>query len=170
MVLATGIYEVVGASEKAPAVGTSAPDFTLNSQEGKPVNLRDYRGKWVVLYFYPKDFSMGCTTEACSFRDNFDEFVKAGATVVGVSSDSVESHKGFIEKNHLPFTLLSDEDTAVQTIYGVKSVFAGQILPGRITYIIDRKRVVRHIFSSRVDMKAHVTDSLKVIKTLQDEA
>jgi peroxiredoxin Q/BCP len=151
-------------------VGDFAPDFSLPDQANKAVHLDELvKANIVVLYFYPKDFSSGCTLEACTFRDNFDDFVNVGATVVGVSSDSPESHQSFIEKHHLPFTLVSDEDGTVQTIYGVKSVFAAQIIPGRITYIIDKQRVVRHIFSSRVDMRGHVTDALKVIKSLQAE-
>lgn len=149
-------------------VGDHAPDFSLPDQSNNIVHLADLvKSAIVVLYFYPKDFSMGCTLEACTFRDNFEDFQKAGATVVGVSTDSVESHESFIQQHRLPFTLLSDTDGAVQTLYGVRSVFAAEMFPGRITYIVDKDGIVRHVFSSRVDMRAHVTDALKVIKLLQ---
>ncbi len=143
-------------------VGEAAPDFTLPDQDGKPFRLSEQRGKVIVLYFYPKDFTSGCTKEACHFRDAFEDFTEAGAIVVGVSGDSQESHRKFREAYLLPFSLLSDEGGEVKKLYGV----SGGILPGRVTFIIDKEGVVRHSFSSRIDMKAHVDEAMKTLKTL----
>jgi peroxiredoxin Q/BCP len=143
--------------------GQTAPDFSLPSQEGKTVKLNDYVDKnIVVLYFYPKDFTPGCTTEACTFRDNFEDFKDIGAVVIGISSDSVESHRKFIEKYNLPFLLLSDEGGKVREAYGA-SRFAG--LPARITFVIDKKGVVRMVFES-MNAKAHIEEAKKVVKLL----
>jgi thioredoxin-dependent peroxiredoxin len=143
--------------------GQTAPDFSLPSQEGKMVKLSDYADKnVVVLYFYPKDFTPGCTTEACTFRDNFQDFTDIGAVVIGVSSDSVESHKKFIEKYNLPFLLLSDEDGKVREQYGAAK-FAG--LPARVTFVIDKKGVIRMVFES-MNAKAHIEEAKKVVKLL----
>src|SRR3954449_3143557 len=104
--------------------GAPAPDFTLPNQEGKPVSLKDYKGKSaVVLYFYPKDYTPGCTAEACSFRDSYDVFKEAGAEVIGVSSDTADSHQAFAAKHGLPFVLLSDQGGKVRKLYGVPSTF-----------------------------------------------
>jgi peroxiredoxin Q/BCP len=132
---------------KKVGVGDVAPDFTLPSQSGTPVRLGDMiGGKALVLYFYPKDDTPGCTAEACSFRDGYEAFVEAGAEVVGVSSDSAESHKRFAARHALPFVLLSDEGGEVRKLYGVPSTLG--LLPGRVTYVIDRDGIVRHVFSS----------------------
>ena len=143
-------------------VGEEAPDFTLPDQDGKLVTLSSLRGKNVVLYFYPKDFSSGCTKEACHFRDSYEDFTDAGAIVVGVSGDSVESHKKFIDAYLLPFTLLSDEKKEVRNIYGV----SGHILPARVTFVIDKTGVIRHVFSSQMDMMAHIDEAKKILKTM----
>ena len=111
------------AGDKAPAVGTDAPDFTLNSQDGKPISLRDFRGKWVVLYFYPKDMTKGCTIEAHNFQRDQPEFDKKKAVIVGVSLDTVDSHVQFCTKENLTFKLLSDPDHAVTSQYGSLSAF-----------------------------------------------
>jgi peroxiredoxin Q/BCP len=131
-------------------VGDEAPDFTLPDQEGRPVTLSKLRGKNVVLYFYPKDFSPGCTREACDFRDSYEDFTDAGAVVVGVSGDSVESHKRFIDEYKLPFTLLSDMKGEVRKLYGTYRILG--LVSGRYTFIIDKEGVTRHIFSSETDM------------------
>ena len=141
-------------------VGSKAPDFTLSSQSGEMVNLSDFLGKRpVVLYFYPKDNTPGCTTEACAFRDEHDTFTKLDAEVIGVSSDSVQDHKRFAEKHHLTFTLLSDEGGKVRKLYGVPNTFG--FLPGRVTYVIDKEGMIRHIFSSQVKTSKHVEEALK---------
>jgi peroxiredoxin Q/BCP len=143
-----------------PKPGDKAPDFTLQNQDGKSVTLSSLKGKKVVLFFYPKDFSPGCTREACHFRDSFEDFTEAGAEVVGVSADSVESHKKFIESNLLPYTLLSDNKGEVAKLYGV----SGFLLPGRTTFIMDSDGVILHIFSSQTNMRAHIDESLKILK------
>ncbi|SRR5579875_363199 len=146
-------------------VGLPAPDFTLPNQEGKPVTLSDFRGKNVVLYFYPKDNTAGCTAEACAFRDSYQVFKDAGAEVIGVSSDSAESHEQFAAQHHLPFILLSDEGGAVRKRYKVPASLG--LLPGRVTYVIDREGIVRHIFSSQLNFQKHVTEALRILQELQ---
>ena len=118
-------------------VGDKAPDFTLPSQAGEPVRLQDRLGeRVVVLYFYPKDNTTGCTAEACAFRDSYESFADAGAEVIGVSSDSADRHAGFASKHRLPFTLLADQGGRVRKAYGVPATFG--LIPGRVTYVIDR--------------------------------
>jgi peroxiredoxin Q/BCP len=146
-------------------VGDEAPDFTLPDQEGRPVTLSKLRGKNVVLYFYPKDFSPGCTREACDFRDSYEDFTDAGAVVVGVSGDSVESHKRFIDEYKLPFTLLSDMKGEVRKLYGTYRILG--LVSGRYTFIIDKEGVIRHVFSSETDMQKHVDEALRVLKELK---
>jgi len=146
-------------------VGDRAPDFTLPSQSGDTVSLSDFRGKKaVVLYFYPKDNSPGCTKEACAFRDSYEAFKEAGAEVVGVSSDSEESHGLFSLKFGLPFILLSDEGGKVRELYGVPSSLG--LIPGRVTYVIDKEGIVRRVFSSQLNAEKHIEESLRVIKGL----
>ena len=149
-------------------VGDKAPDFTLPSQMGDNVTLSEYFGKKnIVLYFYPKDESPGCTREACKFRDRYEVFTGLGAEVLGISSDSLESHKSFATHHGLPFILLSDEDNKVRELYGVSSTMG--IIPGRVTYIIDKKGVVRHIFSSQFQPEKHIEEALKILKELEKE-
>lgn len=146
-------------------VGDKAPDFTLPDQSGGTVTLSDLLArKVVVLYFYPKDNTRGCTAEACSFRDSYESFTDAGAEVVGISSDSVESHEKFAGRHELPFVLLSDKDRAVRKQY--KATTLG-IAPGRITFVIDQEGVIRHAFSSMGNIGGHVDDALAVVKELQ---
>jgi peroxiredoxin Q/BCP len=140
--------------------GDKAPDFTLPSQAGEPVRLSDRLGEHsVVLYFYPKDETSGCTAEACAFRDSYE--------VIGVSSDSVDKHAGFADHHKLPFTLLSDQGGAVRKSYGVPAALG--VLPGRVTYVIDRAGTVRHVFNSMLNIGRHIDDALTVVKKLQDE-
>lgn len=149
-------------------VGDKAPDFTLPSQSGEPVRLYDRLGeRAVVLYFYPKDNTMGCTAEACAFRDSYEVFTDAGAEVIGVSSDSVDRHAGFAGRYQLPFTLLSDEGGQARKSYGVKSVFG--VIPGRVTYVIDRDGTVQHVFESMSNIGQHVNDALGVVQRLNTE-
>lgn len=145
-------------------VGDTAPDFTLPSQKGSPVSLRDLRGKAVVLYFYPKDDTPGCTTESCAFRDQYEVFKTSGAEVIGVSSDSPESHQKFAAKYQLPFTLLSDKGDQVRKQYGATAAFG--LFPGRVTYVIDPQGVVQYIFNSMFNSKGHVEESLKTLQQL----
>jgi peroxiredoxin Q/BCP len=153
---------------RSVGVGSKAPDFTLLSQSGEMVSLRDFLGKKpVVLYFYPKDDTPGCTKEACAFRDSFEEFRKLDAEVIGISSDSVESHRSFAKKHDLPFTLLSDEDGKVRRLYGVPNTLG--LFPGRVTYVIDEEGVVRHIFSSQLGMEKHVEEALKALRSIESK-
>jgi peroxiredoxin Q/BCP len=152
----------------AISVGDQAPDFSLPSAGGETVRLSDYRGKSeVVLYFYPKDDTPGCTTEACTFRDSYESFRDAGAEVIGVSSDSSDSHRGFAQKHRLPFILLSDADGSVRKQYGVPKTLG--LIPGRTTYLIDRDGIVRHVFSSQFQPLRHVAEMLEVLKRLHAE-
>jgi thioredoxin-dependent peroxiredoxin len=145
--------------------GSKAPNFTLPSQSGVMVNLKDFIGKKpVVLFFYPKDDTPGCTKEACAFRDDYEEFDKLAAEVIGISSDSVDSHRSFAKKHDLPFTLLSDEGSKVRRLYGVPNTFG--LFPGRVTYIIDEEGVVRHIFSSQLGVEQHVEEALKTLQSI----
>ena len=149
-------------------VGDKAPDFTLPSQMGDNVTLSEFFGKKnVVLYFYPKDESPGCTKEACTFRDNYEQLTILGAEVLGVSGQSVESHKSFATHYGLPFILLSDKDNKVRELYGVPSTMG--IIPGRVTYIIDKKGVVRHIFSSQTQAQRHVEEAKKTLMEIEKE-
>ena len=146
-------------------VGSRAPNFALPSQSGEMVSLGDFLGeKPVILFFYPKDDTPGCTKEVCAFRDSFEELSNLDAEVIGISSDSVESHKGFAERHKLPFTLLSDEGGKVRRLYGVPNSFG--LFPGRVTYVIDREGVVRHIFSSQIEVEKHVEEALKTLESI----
>ncbi|BAY17220.1 bacterioferritin comigratory protein [Anabaenopsis circularis NIES-21] len=149
----------------AVKVGDIAPDFTLPAQNGAAVSLKDYRGqKAVVLYFYPKDDTPGCTAESCAFRDQYEVFKNAGAEVIGVSGDSSESHQRFAAKYNLPFTLLSDQGDQVRKQYGATAAFG--LFPGRVTYIIDQQGVVQYVFDSMLNFQGHVTEALKTLQTL----
>jgi peroxiredoxin Q/BCP len=141
--------------------GFPAPDFELPDQNGQAVRLRQFRGRSVVLFFYPKDDTTGCTIEACRFRDEFERFTAAGAEVIGISDDSCESHQKFISKYKLPFTLLSDKGGRVRKLYGVNKTFG--IIPGRVTFVIDREGVVQHVFSSQSNPAKHVDEALGVL-------
>ncbi len=142
--------------------GEPAPDFELPDQEGNLVRLRQFRGKGaVVVYFYPKDDTSGCTIEACGFRDDYARFKAAGVEVLGISGDSGASHRAFAAKFNLPFTLLSDAGGRVRKLYGVKKTLG--ILPGRVTYVIDRDGIVRHVFSSQSQPAKHVEEALRAL-------
>lgn len=142
-----------------PAEGTMAPDFTLMDQNGDNHTLSGYRGAWVVLYFYPKNDTPGCTTEACNFRDDIFRFREMGVTILGVSLDDVESHQAFAEKYSLPFTLLSDADAEVATTYGVLRSMGPLNFARRETFIIDPDgRVAKHY--ARVDPDEHSAEVL----------
>lgn len=143
-------------------VGQAAPDFTAPRTGGGELRLSDFKGKRaVVLYFYPKDETPGCTAEACAFRDSYEIFVDAGAEVLGVSGDSVASHEHFAEHHELPFILVSDIGGAIRRLYGVKATLG--IWPGRVTFVIDKDGIVRHVFSSQIDSVRHVAEALRTI-------
>ncbi|MCC7077071.1 MAG: peroxiredoxin [Acidimicrobiia bacterium] len=144
------------------APGDPAPDFTLPDQRGDDVTLADMRGKWVVLYFYPKDGTPGCTREACSFRDSHEHFAEAGAVVIGVSRDSIASHAEFAARHDLPFTLVSDATGALRGLYGVPRTLG--LLDGRVTYVIDPDGIVRHVFDSQIRAARHQAEALAAIR------
>ena len=145
-------------------VGSVAPGFTLPSQTGEMVSLKDFLGrKSVVLFFYPKDDSPGCTREVSAFRDYFEDFGKLDAEVIGISSDSVESHKRFAVEHDLSFTLLSDEGGNIRRLYGVPKTFG--LFPDRVTYVIDREGVVRHVFASQLNVARHVQEALTALRS-----
>jgi peroxiredoxin Q/BCP len=145
-------------------IGDRAPNFTLPSATGEKISLQDFIGqKSIVIYFYPKDDTPGCTKESCAFRDSYEVFKDAGAEVIGISGDSIESHQKFAQKYNLPFILLSDSKNEVRKLFGVPSTLF--ILPGRVTYVIDKEGIVRHIFDSMLDFNAHVDEAIKTIKS-----
>jgi peroxiredoxin Q/BCP len=145
--------------------GSLAPNFTLPSQSGKVVSLRDFLGKKpVILYFYPKDDTPGCTKEACAFRERHEDFWEHHAEVIGISSDSVESHRSFAAEHELHFTLLSDEGGKVRKLYGASSTFG--LIPGRVAYILDEEGVVRHIFSSQLGVEKHIEEALEALRSM----
>jgi peroxiredoxin Q/BCP len=144
------------------SVGDDAPDFELEAAAGQKLRLSDFRGKKpVVLFFYPKDGTAGCTVEVCAFRDAYEDFVGAGVEVIGVSADSLASHERFAGKHRLPFRLLSDPAGEVGKRYGVHKALG--VFPGRLTFVIDRQGVVVHVTDGRLIFKQHVTDALAVI-------
>jgi peroxiredoxin Q/BCP len=144
--------------------GDPMPDSTLVGPDG-PTKLRDRIGKPIVVYFYPKDETYGCTKEACSFRDQYEDFVAAGAEVIGVSRDDAASHAKFREHHRLPFTLLSDPGGDVATSWGVRTKLG--IIPGRVTFVFDKQGVVRHRFDSMLRFGKHVDEALEIVKTLR---
>src|SRR5216117_3808985 len=155
--------------EKKVRVGDRAPDFTLPDQTGKPVQLRDLLGRGtVVLYFYPKDETPGCTLEARAFRDSYDQFTARGAEVVGISSDSVAAHRRFAARHGLPFLLLSDRGGTVRELYGVDKTLG--LLPGRVTYVIDKAGVVRRTYSSQLRATRHTREALDALRALDEDA
>ncbi|NOX85945.1 MAG: peroxiredoxin [Chlorobi bacterium] len=148
---------------KKITVGSRIPGFTLQDQNGKPFAIDSVLGKKnLVIYFYPKDDTPGCTKEACAFRDQFEDFTNADALVIGISSDDVESHSKFMEKYNLRFTLLSDPDGKLRKQFGVPSSFFG-LMPGRVTYVVNKEGVVIHIFNSQMNSEKHTEEALKAL-------
>ncbi|PSR56911.1 peroxiredoxin [Adhaeribacter arboris] len=145
--------------------GTAAPDFELKNAQGETFRLADLRNrKNVVLYFYPKNDTRGCTAEACSFRDQFEIFQEQGAEVVGVSSDNSASHQKFSAKYQLPFTLLSDPGGRVAKMYGVPKTLG--LIPGRATFVIDKSGEIKYAFNSQLKPLEHVQNALKILQQL----
>ena len=149
-----------------PTVGQPAPAFKLQDQDGKWHSLADYKGKWVAIYFYPKDDTPGCTTQACSFRDNVFAFNKEGAVILGISVDDVASHKAFAEKHGLPFALLADADKSVAKTYGVLRNYGVMEVARRDTFLVDPQgRVAKHYESVKPDGHSQVVlDDIKALK------
>jgi peroxiredoxin Q/BCP len=146
-------------------IGDIVPNFTAKDSHGEIFESKSVLGrKPLVIYFYPKDNTPGCTTEACSFRDQYEDFTTLGAEVIGISSDSVKSHNKFAKKHKLPFVLLSDQDKKLKHLFGVRNNLFG-LLPGRVTYIIDKNGVVIYIFDS-INAAKHISKALTIIKEL----
>ncbi len=145
--------------------GDKAPDFTLRAQDGRVVSLHDFLGaKNVVVYFYPKDFTMGCTAEAKKFSENYGSVRSMDAEVIGISSDTAQSHEHFAEECGVDFPLLSDEAGSVRRDYGVKASLG--LVPGRVTFVIDKHGIIRHIYSSQTHPKRHVAEALEALKSM----
>lgn len=145
-------------------VGDTLPSgITLPDADGNPVSLDDFRGKPLVLYFYPKDDTPGCTAQACTFRDKYQDFQDAGATVVGVSHDSGPNHQAFAAKYDLPFPLLSDKGGKLRKQLGVPRNYL--VVPGRVTYVMDAQGKVIHMFNNLMDAEGHVHQALEAIRS-----
>lgn len=148
-------------------VGDTIPEFTLPDQNGVLFDIKNILGtKKLVIYFYPKDDSPGCTKEACHFRDQFEIFKEADAVIIGISGQSVRSHKKFAEKYRLTFTLLSDTGNKVRKLFGVPANALG-LLPGRVTYVADRTGKVVYIFNSQTQAERHVDEALKILREIK---
>ncbi len=166
LILAVGL---ISCQEEKPKdmgkvkVGDMAPDFELKDKDGNLVKLSSFRGeKSVVVYFYPKDETPGCTAQACSFRDSYEDFKEVGAEVIGISSDGSSSHTGFAENHRLPFILLSDPIGKARKAYGAYDLFG--MIPGRVTYVIDKQGKVIHSFDSQLSPTKHINESLEALK------
>jgi peroxiredoxin Q/BCP len=146
------------------AAGDTAPAFTRTAHNGETARVGPDAERVTVLYFYPKDETAGCTAQACSFRDDYEAFADAGATVIGVSADSDDSHRSFAAHHRLPFLLVSDHDGSLRRIYGVKRTLG--LLPGRVTFVIDRRGIVRHVFESQLRTGRHVEEALEAVRKL----
>jgi peroxiredoxin Q/BCP len=146
-----------------PQIGDIAPEFELKDAEGNLIRLADFTGnKSVVVYFYPKDDTPGCTAQACSFRDSYDDFVDAGAEVIGISSDGSSSHQGFAGKHKLQFILLSDPNGDVRKAYGAYDLFG--MIPGRVTFVIDQEGKIIHKFDSQLSPTKHIKEALNKLR------
>lgn len=150
-------------------IGDEIPAFSLPDQNGNLFDINSVAGhKKLVLYFYPKDESPGCTKQACSFRDQFDVFKEEEAVIIGISAQSPESHAEFAKKHRLTFTLLSDEGNKIRKLFGVPTSLFG-LLPGRVTYIVDKNRKVVYIFNSQMQVEKHIDEALRILKQIQDK-
>jgi peroxiredoxin Q/BCP len=166
IVVAALLMVVAVPAAEAPTAGTKAPDFTLKSQEGKTVSLHDFKGKWVVLYFYPKDFTQGCTIEAHNFQADQAKYDKANAAIVGVSVDSVDSHVQFCTKENLTFKLLADEKHEVVNTYGSTQKFGDAEVAARNTFLVDPQGMIRKVFL-KVNPSPHSAEVLTALAELE---
>ena len=149
-------------------IGDKIPEFSLPDQTGRMFDIKSVLGKKnLVIYFYPKDDTAGCTKEACSFRDQYEDFKENGAEVIGISSDSVKSHKRFTRRNNLNFILLSDEKSKIRKLFGVPTNFFG-LIQGRVTYVVNQNGEVVHIFNSQLQATKHINESLQALKNLNN--
>lgn len=166
VLLALGSVSLLNSASKTPSVDSVAPDFVLNSQERQPVSLRDFRGKWVVLYFYPKDFTGGCTVEAHNFQRDLGEYEKRDAVILGVSTQDEKSHQAFCTKEGLNFRLLADTKGEVSKKYGSVVNLAVTKLSSRHTFLIDPQGVIRKVWTT-VNVSAHSVEMLAALDELQ---
>ena len=147
-------------------IGSAIPTFKLNDQNGNEFDVSKLIGKKnLVIYFYPKDDSPGCTAEACSFRDQFEDFKDAEAEIIGISGQSIESHKEFEQKHRLNYVLLSDKGNAIRKLFGVPSNFFG-LIPGRVTYIVNKEGKVIYLFNSQIRATKHVKEALRILQEI----
>jgi peroxiredoxin Q/BCP len=160
---AVALFASLQAAE-IPAVGSKAPDFTLQSQEGKTVSLKDFKGQWVVLYFYPKDMTQGCTIEAHNFQRDQDQYTAKHAAIVGVSADTIDSHQQFCTKENLSFKLLADPDKTVISSYG--SLAANGAVAARNTFLVDPNGVIRKVYT-QVKPNPHSEEVLAALSELK---
>ena len=172
IVLITGIIILALRNKKQElktlAAGDKVPEFTLLDQDEKTFVLSEHLGsKNMVIYFYPKDDTPGCTKEACAFRDQFEIFTDLNAMVIGISGDSPKSHQNFIKKYQLPFTLLSDTADVVRKLFGVKGNFMG-LIPGRVSFIIDKEGVIQFVFESQMQAEQHVEEARRVLSEINN--
>lgn len=145
--------------------GDQVPAFQLPDQTGETFDSKTLHGKKHVIFFYPKDETPGCTKEACSFRDSYQDFQAAGAEVIGISSDEIRSHQSFISNHNLPYTLLSDTEKKVRKKFGVPGSLFG-LLPGRVTYIVDSNGTVQHVFNSQLNSEGHVKKAIEIVNQI----
>lgn len=161
------INNIMGQSNELK-VGDTIPIFTLKDQNNNDFDIDKYLGKKsMVIYFYPKDDTPGCTKEACAFRDEFEVFTDLNVEVIGISADNVASHKKFAEKYRLPFTLLADTKKKVRKLFGVPNSLLG-LIPGRVTYVINKNGIIAHIFNSQFGAEKHITESLSILKKIKE--
>lgn len=166
LIAAIMVMALASVSPDQPAVGAMAPDFSLTSNESKQVSLKDFRGKWVVLYFYPKDFTSGCTLEARNFQKDLAKYEELGSVILGVSVDTAESHKEFCAKEGLSFKLLSDTDAKVSTDYGSLMEYQGKKLSARNTFIVDPNGKIAKVFTG-VKVTGHSDEVLAALAELK---
>lgn len=165
IILAFFLIAIINKQEmKKIEIGDKIPSFSLKNQAGELVNVSAQTGKPMVIYFYPKDDTPGCTKQACKFRDEFEKFTELGVIVIGISGDSVEKHEEFAEKYKLPFTLLSDKNDEVRQLFGVPNSML--FFPGRVTYIIDKAGTVKYIFNSQFAAEKHIKVALEKLSEL----
>lgn len=163
VIMGFSVYKMRGQSSLE--IGDKVPSFNLKDQFGRSFDSDEYTGKSpMVIYFYPKDDTPGCTKEACSFRDSYEKFTDKNIKVIGISADDVESHKNFADKYNLPFTLLADTDNKVRNLFGVKSNILG-LIPGRVTYVINKSGEIIFIYDSQFKATKHIEESLKAIES-----
>lgn len=155
--------------ENTLEIGQKVPDIKLLDDEGETFRLYDELDEHnFVIYFYPKDDTPGCTSEACQFRDDYETFIDLNARVIGISADGMEKHQKFKEKYNLPFILLSDEENKVRELYGVKGNLFG-LIPGRVTFIVDKEGILHYVFNSQSSPKKHVAEAIRILESINNE-